>query len=129
MEDSRTLRIYIALGGVAFLLVMGAVLILLYNPLAEELDPIHGLCGSATLERECYNTSRDTCFAVWNSFADDCKEEVRGRLNPNQATALIGPMVQWCIQKRYDKTVHSTRKLTPSGRCSTHFQKLDAPVY
>lgn len=124
--DDRRLRIYIALGLFTLGLSALGLSFLLFEPLLNSEERAGQTCGDSTYEKQCYNISQDTCLSVWEKFEEPCRDEVRGRLSQNQMTALIGPAVRWCIQKKYDRTVKGMRKMETSEFCRSYINKLDS---
>lgn len=83
-------------------------------------------CAPKSLEAQCYSFSRDNCAAVWSHFENDCKMEVKKKMEGSSSTKLTGPIVRKCTYKKMDQSFRSNRKIPVEAICREHFSSLDA---
>ena len=83
-------------------------------------------CKSQSQEYLCYNNSVDICKMVWRQYSAPCEAELKAKRGQRRVTSLLGPGIKRCIQKKFDKTLRSSRKLSGGSSCQEYFSKLDA---
>ncbi|MBL7672108.1 MAG: hypothetical protein JNM39_16610 [Bdellovibrionaceae bacterium] len=83
-------------------------------------------CKSQSQEYLCYNNAVDICKMVWRQYSTPCEAEVKAKRGQRRVTSLLGPGIKRCIQKKFDKTLRSSRKLSGGNSCQEYFSKLDA---
>jgi hypothetical protein len=95
------------------------------EPLIRETPDESQFCMGQSPEFACYNNSVDICKMVWRQHAAPCLIEIKGKRGQQRVTSLVGPGVRKCIQKKFDKALRSSRKLSGGEYCQTYFSKLD----
>lgn len=80
-------------------------------------------CGSKTIESQCYRLPRLVCTNMWNKYEAECLQEIRKDLG-ERVTALIGPALKKCTQKKFDKSLYYTRKNANTSICKEHFDSI-----
>lgn len=97
------------------------------EPFILEAPADSQFCASQSQEYLCYNNSVDICKMVWRQYSAPCLAEVKAKRGQQRVTSLLGPGIKRCIQKKFDKTLRSSRKLSSgSNSCQEYFSKLDA---
>ena len=113
--------------GVLICIVTVYVLLEVLGPELETEILDYQTCGPKTLEAQCYKMSHENCRSVWTTFEVDCRAEIKAKTDPKRLTSLVGTEIKKCVQKKMDKTFHSTRKIDGGLLCQSFFAGLDAP--
>jgi hypothetical protein len=98
---------------------LGAVFVI---PNMDE-DNALSVCGAQTKEKRCYSLPTLVCQNMWDKYTNECTKEIKINLG-DRVTALIGPAVRSCVQKRFDKSLYYTRK-TKDPECESYFRALN----
>ncbi len=107
--------------------ILAAVIILLYlaslvvGPNIEQ-EKTFEVCGSSTTEKKCYSLPDSICKNMWKKYEKECESEIKKEMG-DRVTALIGPPIKKCIQKRFDKSLFYTRK-TQEPECQILFKSI-----
>jgi hypothetical protein len=107
------------LTGCVLLAVLGSLII---TP-AMEADEALEVCGAATMEKQCYRLPELVCKNMWQKYESECRIEIKKDLE-DRVTALIGPAVKKCTQRRFDKSLYYTRKNADEAPCADFFRSL-----
>lgn len=81
-------------------------------------------CGQFSKQIECYNISTETCMIGWNSSRGDCDEKMAA-IQKERPAALLGTLLETCISRNFDKSMHYNRKNENTQSCTSYFNRID----
>ena len=84
----------------------------------QSLEP----CAALTTEKKCYSLPKLVCQNMWEKYEGECIKEIKKDVG-NRVTALIGPPIKKCTQRRFDKSLYYTRN-SKDPNCQKFFQSL-----
>ncbi len=107
--------------------IVSSVIVLIYLAslvVQPSLDQEQSLevCGSQTKEKKCYSLPKLVCQNMWEKYEGECIKEIKKDIG-DRVTALIGPPIKKCTQRRFDKSLYYTRN-SKDPDCLTFFQSL-----
>lgn len=79
-------------------------------------------CAALTIERKCYSLPKLVCQNMWEKYEGECTKEIKKDVG-DRVTALIGPPIKKCTQRRFDKSLYYTRN-SKNPDCQSFFQSL-----
>ncbi len=84
----------------------------------QSLEP----CAAQTKEKKCYSLPKLVCQNMWEKYEGECIKEIKKDIG-DRVTALIGPPIRKCTQRRFDKSLYYTRN-SKDPDCINFFQSL-----
>lgn len=119
MRFSPVVDLSVAILAAAIILIYLASLVV--GPNIEQEQSLE-VCGSYTKEKRCYSLPTLVCQNMWEKYEGECVKEIKKDVG-DRVTALIGPAIKKCIQRRFDKSLYYTRK-TKDPECQQFFDTL-----
>ena len=116
-SSSVDLGITIISGAILFIYLASLVV----QPSIEQEQSLE-TCGTQTNEKKCYTLPKLVCQNMWEKYEGECIKEIKKDVG-DRVTALIGPPIKKCTQRRFDKSLYYTRK-SKDPDCQAYFQSI-----
>lgn len=113
---------------VAGFVFLGVGLIILFwgvfLPNFEAKQEAVAFCQPKSPVMACYNISEAVCTSAYVQYRQECIAE-HDHVLKERPSALIGPRVQKCLMKKFDKSLRFNRSADKNEICPGFFQMLE----
>lgn len=113
---------------VAGFVFLGVGLVVLFwgvfLPNFEAKQEAIAFCQPKSPAMACYTISEAVCTSAYVQYRTECIAE-HSQILKDRPSALIGPRVQKCLMKKYDKSLRFNRSTDKDEICPGFFQMLE----